>query len=47
MKKLEKVIFLHKSEWGEKNEIKGVARGFARYLLSQKYIILANKKNLF
>ncbi|MCE8163648.1 MAG: 50S ribosomal protein L9 [Candidatus Moeniiplasma glomeromycotorum] len=46
MKKREKVIFLHKNRWGGKYEIKELARGFARYLLLQKQILLANEKNL-
>ena len=46
MKKTEKVILLNKNRWGEKYEIKEFARGFVRYLLLQKQIILANERNL-
>ena len=47
MKKTEKVILLHKSQWGEKYEIKEFPRGFIlNYLLPQKQILLANEKNL-
>ena len=46
MKKREKVIFLHKNNWGEKYEIKELRRGFAAYLLLRKEILLANEKNL-
>ena len=45
MKKSEKVIFLHKNKWGEKYETKELARGFVRYLLLQKQILLASEKN--
>ena len=47
MKKTEKVILLHKSQWGKKYEIKEFPRGFIlNYLLPQKQILLANEKNL-
>jgi len=46
MKKTEKVILLHKNQWGEKYEIKELARGFSRYLLLQNQVVLANKKTL-
>ena len=47
MKKREKVILLHKNQWGKKYEIKEFPRGFIlNYLLPQKQVLLANEKNL-
>ena len=46
MKKREKIIFLHKNQWGEKYETKEVRRGLAAYLLLRKEVLRANEKNL-
>lgn len=46
MKKLEKVILCQKSRLGEQYEVKNLKRGFVRFLLPRKEILLYNEKNL-
>lgn len=47
MSKHEKVIFLRKTKWGEKYEVKELPRGFVlNYLLPQKEVAFHNEKNL-